>query len=161
MGTPCRVTDGTGSRVLSARIWARFVRPPRGTGEVAQKTPLFLGPPKIPVPDPITNHLPHPNQQKQTMSQYFSNNTNALNTINVSNNFTVADNRYNILAWLSSLDPKLRHQDIQDRRVENVGEWFFKTHQFISWYEGSGGSESDNAILFCYGDPGVGKTFIR
>jgi len=95
------------------------------------------------------------------MSQYFSNNTNALNTINVLNNFTVADSRYDILAWLSSLDPKLRHQDIRDRRVENVGEWLFQTQQFISWYEGSGGSESDNAVLFCYGDPGVGKTFIR
>ena len=25
----------------------------------------------------------------------------------------------------------------------------------------SGGGESDSAVLFCYGDPGVGKTFIR
>ena len=45
--------------------------------------------------------------------------------------------------------------------MENVGEWVLQTEEFKSWYAGSGGSESDNAVLFCYGDPGVGKTFIR
>jgi len=95
------------------------------------------------------------------MSQYFSNNTNTSNTINVSNNFTVADDRSNILAWLSPLDPRLRHQDIRDHRVGNVGEWVLQTEEFRSWYAGSGGSESDNGVLFCYGDPGVGKTFVR
>jgi len=95
------------------------------------------------------------------MTQYFSNNTNTSNTVNVSNNFTTADDRPNILAWLSPLDPTLRHHDVRDRRVENVGEWLLKTEEFRSWYEGNGGCESDNAVLFCYGDPGVGKTFIR
>ena len=102
------------------------------------------------------------------MSQSFSNNINSLNTVSVSNttvtnNFTVADNRSEILAWLSPLDPKLRHQDIQSRRVENVGEWLLQTEEFRRWYAGGGGegSECDNAVLFCYGDPGVGKTFIR
>ena len=91
------------------------------------------------------------------MSQSFSNNINSLNT---TINFTVADDRSNILAWLSPLDPKLRHRDIQDRRVEYVGEWLLQTEEFRSWQAGSVG-ESDNAVLFCYGDPGVGKTFIR
>ena len=100
------------------------------------------------------------------MSQSFSNNINSLNTVSVSNttvtnSFTVADNRSEILAWLSPLDPKLRHQDIQSRRVENVGEWLLQTKEFRSWYAGSEGGECDNAVLFCYGDPGVGKTFIR
>ena len=90
------------------------------------------------------------------MSQSFSNNINSLNTI--VNNLTVADDRSNILAWLSPLEPRLRHQDIQDRRVENVGEWLLETEEFRSWHAGS---ESDNAVLFCYGDPGVGKTYIR
>ena len=92
------------------------------------------------------------------MSQSFSNNINSLNTVN---NFTVADDRSNILAWLSPLDPKLRHQDIRDRRVENVGEWLLQNEEFRNWYAGSGEGESGNAVLFCYGDPGVGKTFIR
>jgi len=95
------------------------------------------------------------------MSQYFSNNTNALNTVNVLNNFTVADDRSNILAWLSPLDPTLRHHDIRDRRVENIGEWLLQTREFKNWYAGSGGSESHNQVLFCDGNPGVGKTFIR
>ena len=91
------------------------------------------------------------------MSQSFSNNTGSFNT-NI--NITVADDLPNILAWLSPLDPKLRHQDIRDRRVENVGEWLLQTNEFKSWRASSEGGESDN-VLFCYGDPGVGKTFIR
>ena len=55
------------------------------------------------------------------MSQSFSNNINSFHTT-VNNNFTVADGRSNILAWLSPLEPRLRHQDIQDNRVEDVGE---------------------------------------
>ena len=93
------------------------------------------------------------------MSQSFSNNINSLNT--VTNNFTIADERSHILTWLSPLEPRLRHQDILDRRVEGVGEWLLQTEEFRSWCAGSGGSESDRAVLFCYGDPGVGKTHIR
>ena len=109
----------------------------------------------------------YPKQQKQKMSQSFSNNTNSLNTtVNVSkttitNNLTLADDRNNILDWLSPLVPKLRHQGIQARRVENVGEWLLQTKEFGSWRTGCGGAKSDNAVLFCYGDPGVGKTYIR
>ena len=128
-------------------------------------------------------HLQHPMQKKQKMSQSFSNNINSLNTdvrsrkrqkisqsfsnntnslnTTVTNNFTVGDDRSEILAWLSPLDPKLRHQDIQSRRVENVGEWLLQTEEFRGWYASSEGGECDNAVLFCYGDPGVGKTFIR
>jgi len=101
------------------------------------------------------------------MSQLFSNNANSLNTtVNVSNttvtnNLSLADDRNNILDWLSPLVPKSRHQGIQARRVENVGEWLLQTEEFRSWHAGSGGDKSDDAVLFCYGDPGVGKTYIR
>jgi len=98
------------------------------------------------------------------MSQSFSNNINSLNNytaVSVSNNFTFADDRSNILDWLSPLDPKLRHQDIGDRRVRGVGEWLLQTGEFRSWCSGNEGGESDNAVLFSYGDPGAGKTFIR
>jgi len=94
------------------------------------------------------------------MSRLFSNNIGSLNTTNIIN-FTVADDKLDILAWLSPLDPRLRHQDIRDRRVENIGEWLLETEEFRNWYSGSAGGESDNAVLFCYGDPGVGKTYIR
>ena len=90
---------------------------------------------------------------------------NSFNNINSNNNTwnncTIADERPKVLTWLSPLEPNLRHQAIRDRRVENVGEWVLQTEEFRSWYAGSGGNESGNAVLFCYGDPGVGKTFIR
>lgn len=99
------------------------------------------------------------------MSQYcFHDNTNSFNANsfnNVLNNCIVVDDRPQILAWLSPLEPRLRHKDIQESRAENVGEWVLETEEFRGWHASSGGSGSDNAVLFCYGDPGVGKTFIR
>ena len=101
------------------------------------------------------------------MSQSFSNNLNSFNSFNPTYinttyiNPTAADDRPNILAWLSPLDPKLRHQGIRDRRIESVGEWLLQTEEFRDWYAGSEGGKSDNAVLFCCGNPGVGKTFVR
>ena len=98
------------------------------------------------------------------MLQSSSHNINSFNTsytFNVSNNFSVADDRSNILAWISPLDLHSRHQDIQDQRAENIGEWVLRTEEFRSWHARSGADESDHAVLFCYGDPGVGKTYIR
>ena len=98
------------------------------------------------------------------MSQYTIRDSNScLNITNSNNNVwsncTIADDRSQLLTWLSPLEPRLRHQDIQERRVENVGGWLMETEEFRSWYEWSG--EGDKAVLFCYGGPGVGKTFIR
>ena len=87
------------------------------------------------------------------------NNTHSFN--NVWNNCTIADDRSQLLAWLSPLEPRLRHQDIQERRVANVGEWLLQTEEFRSWHDWSDESEDDKAVLFCYGGPGVGKTFMR
>jgi len=101
------------------------------------------------------------------MSQSFSNNFNPFNSFNPTYNNTayinptIADSKSNILAWLSPLDPKLRHQDIQDRRIQSVGEWLLQTEEFRSWYSGSEDGKSDMAVLFCYENPGVGKTYIR
>jgi len=101
------------------------------------------------------------------MSRYtIKDNTNCLNTTNsyitnVSNNYTVADDRSQLLTWLSPLDPGLRHWDIQERRVEDVGEWLIQTKEFRRWCGLSEEDEANKAVLFCYGDPGVGKTFIR
>ena len=91
-------------------------------------------------------------------SNNFSNNTNSFN---VSNNYTVIDDRPQILAWLSPLDPGLRHCDIQERRVNHVGEWLMGTEEFRRWCRLDGESEGDKAVMFCYGHPGVRKTFIR
>jgi len=99
------------------------------------------------------------------MSQSFNNNHGSDNIYGSFNttyiNPTVADDRSNILAWLSPLDPKIRHQDVREKRVENIGEWVLQTEDFRGWCAGSGRGECDKPVLFCYGDPGVGKTYIR
>ena len=99
------------------------------------------------------------------MSQYHINdNANCFNTNlfnNVWNSYTIAEDRSQLLAWLSPLEPKLRHRDIQERRLDNVGEWLMGTEEFRSWNGWSGKGEDDKAVLFWYGGPGVGGTFIR
>ena len=101
------------------------------------------------------------------MSQLFSNNYSSFNSFNptyIDTAYigpTVADARPDILAWLSPLDPKLRHQAIRDRRIESVGEWVLQTEEFRAWLAVSEDGKSDNAVLYCYGNPGVGKTYIR
>ena len=98
------------------------------------------------------------------MSQYtISDNNNCLNT-SISytvSNYTVADDRPQLLAWLSPLDPGSRHCDIQERRVNDVGEWLTWTEEFGRWCGLGGESGGDKAVLFCYGNPGVGKTFYQ
>src|SRR5207302_4290516 len=103
--------------------------------------------------------------EEPKMSQYNINDSNyfnnATNSFNVWNNYTVADDRSQLLNWLSPLEPRLRHRDVQERRVDNVGEWILQTEEFGRWYDRGREGEGDKAVLFCYGDPGVGKTFIR
>ena len=132
-----------------------------GIGQVAQMTPHFSLQEFQRSAHSILHHLQIQAWEKEKMSQYSSHNINSFNTVNVSNNLTVTDDRSSILAWLSSLDPKSRHRDIQDRRVESIGEWLLQTEEFRCWHAGSGAGESDDAVLFCYGNPGVGKTYIR
>ena len=93
------------------------------------------------------------------MSRAFTDN---INSFNVSNNviFTAADDESKILAWLSPLEPHLRHHDICELRVDTVGDWLLETKEFRSWYNSGENGGSDPGALFCYGDPGVGKSYI-
>jgi len=86
---------------------------------------------------------------------------NITNSNNVSNNISVIDDRPEILAWLSPLEPYRRHHDIQTRRVGGVGNWLLRTEEFRSWQRGDGDGKSQGATIFCPGNPGVGKTYIR
>jgi len=61
--------------------------------------------------------------------------------------------------WLSPLTPQARHQTVQANRVDGAGRWLLEKDEFREW-SGSGGV-SKQAVLFCYGHPGVGKTHIR
>ena len=99
------------------------------------------------------------------MAQFLSNNNNSFNTFNyysyVSQHISVTDERLELLAWLSPLEPRIRHQDVRNNRIDDVGDWLLTTDQFRSWCDCGGEDGSSNSILFCYGAPGVGKTYIR
>ena len=88
------------------------------------------------------------------------NNAHCGNTIG-SYNTTVykSDDDEQIMRWLSPLEPNTRHQGLRNDRFEGVGNWLLGTSEFREWR----GSESgaDRAILFCSGNPGVGKTYLR
>ena len=99
------------------------------------------------------------------MSHHTSGNINCFNTDNsvnnVWNNCTVAGEKSEILAWLSPLEPQRRHQDIRTRRIDEVGDWLLQTEEYRNWFGGIHGAKADCPVLFCYGGPGVGKTYIR
>ena len=72
--------------------------------------------------------------RKSIMSHHTSDNINSFNNTNsfnnVWNNCTVADEKSEILAWLSPLEPQIRHQDIRTRRVDEVGGWLLHTEEY-------------------------------
>ena len=80
---------------------------------------------------------------------------------NTNNNTTVykSDKDAEIMRWLSPLEPKIRHQGVCDGRFNGVGDWVLETSEFREWRGGEGGD--DKTVLFCSGNPGVGKTFLR
>ena len=90
-----------------------------------------------------------------------NNNTTLIKNVHNVNNFWSADERTEILAWLSPLDPRIRHDNIRAHRVKDVGNWLLRTEEYQNWFDGIQGGEPNNSVLFCYGDPGVGKTYIR
>ena len=92
------------------------------------------------------------------------NNTISLNntiSINNVNNSGGADKRDKILSWLSPQEPRIRHHNISAQRVEDVGGWLLRRVEYRNWIDGIRGGEPENSALFCYGNPGVGKTYIR
>ena len=109
---------------------------------------------------PVTGNM---NSFNTTGSQ--NHNINSLNNnnqcFNTNTNITVTDDRAEILTWLSPLEPRLRHSDLESRRVRNVGDWLLQTEEFRKWKARDGQGGSQNATIFCSGNPGVGKTYIR
>ena len=100
-------------------------------------------------------------QNIHTQSVAFgSNNANCGNTIG-SYNTTIysSDEDAKIMHWLSPLEPDDRHNSLRTNRFEGVGDWLLETSEFREWRGGKGGV--DHAVLFCSGDPGVGKTHLR
>jgi len=61
--------------------------------------------------------------------------------------------------WLSPLEPKNRHNTVRAGRFQGVGNWLLEKRGYREWRGGEGGA--DKAVVFCFGDPGVGKTHLR
>jgi len=111
---------------------------------------------------PILYPLQISEQRRIEMSRILGDNIQPPNiSTGVPNNPTVADDRSEILAWLSPVEPRIRHQDIRARRVDKLGGWLLRTDEYRNWFDGNRKGKPDNAVLFCYGGPGVGKTHIR
>jgi len=88
------------------------------------------------------------------------NNVNSGNTTG-SYNTTIysSDEDAKIMGWLSPLEPDNRHHSVRTNRCEGVGNWFFETREFLEWRGGE--CQAEQAVLFCSGDPGAGKTHLR
>ena len=72
----------------------------------------------------------------------------------------MSDKDAQIMRWLSPLELGSRHHSVCVDRFDGVGDWFLETSEFRDWSRGSEAG-ADRAVLFCSGDPGVGKTFLR
>jgi len=101
----------------------------------------------------------HPTKIKK-MSGACGNVNNADSFSDLWNPPTVADERSKILAWLSPLEPRMRHQAVRTNRLSSVGGWLLQTEVFRDWSHVSHQDRFDSATLFYYGKSGVGKTYI-
>ena len=82
-----------------------------------------------------------------------SNRWNQITTVGVS------EESLRIQAWLSPLEPYTKYDDVRNRRLDGVGEWVLQKTEFESWHKSQ--DSSVNPTLLCYGNQGVGKTYIR
>ena len=113
--------------------------------------------------DPFRYSLSHTRADNNATNNVHGNsNTNFANVSNSYNhtiNVGISEESSRIQAWLSPLEPHARHQDVRNRRLDSVGDWVLQKDEFESWRGGQDGSV--NPTLLCYGDQGVGKTYIR
>ena len=99
-----------------------------------------------------TTHTPSIN-----ISDNYAHCGNVISSFN--NSFNNSDEDAQILRWLSPLEPNIRHQGVRTGRFGGVGDWFLETSEFREWRWGE--NSPDKRVLFCSGDPGVGKTYLR
>jgi len=112
--------------------------------------------------DPCSYGISHTRADNNTTNNVHGNsNTNFAGVSNSYNNINVglSEESSRIQAWLSPLEPHVRNQDVRNRRLEGVGDWVLQMNEFESWRESQDAS-MDHTLL-CYGDQGVGKTYIR
>ena len=93
-------------------------------------------------------------------------NVNSFNALTNYNNTSIVNitagqdaERHKIIRWLSPLEPLQRHGGVQTDRLDSVGNWVLETNEFRKWCDAENGCVEP--VLFCYGNPGVGKTYLR
>jgi len=86
-------------------------------------------------------------------------NVNSGNITDSFRSFYTPDDDARIMRWLSPLEPDIRHQRVRTDRFDGIGDWLLETSEFREWRDGGGGA--DKAFLFCSGNLGVGKTYLR
>ncbi|MCJ1436452.1 hypothetical protein MMC27_005831 [Xylographa pallens] len=65
-----------------------------------------------------------------------------------------------ILCWLSPLDFAARHQDISSKRQPETLRWVLASAEYRTWSRSDVPLMNENRVLWCYGDPGAGKTYV-
>ena len=140
---------------------------PQGV-EIAM-TPLPIGTPNFHQPNLETHSLgSYDITASHAMSHsHVDDAIGSLTTAHISNNGTawsvnipMTPERAEILAWLSPIEPRIRHQEIRTRRADNVGQWRMQTAEFQSWCDGAQQEGYGPATLFYCDDPAVGKTYF-
>ena len=99
--------------------------------------------------------------QQLTNNLHSFNNNSFNNVVNNIVNFNTEnkDERQEIIQWLSPLEPEQRHQGVRTSRLDGIGNWVLEIGEFRNWRDAEGGCVEP--VLFCYGNPGVGKTYVR
>lgn len=64
--------------------------------------------------------------------------------------------RDEILKWISSADPGLKHNTVRLPRVPGTGEWLLRTPTYVEWR----GDSSNSNVLWCHGTQGSGKSVL-
>ncbi|RPA93324.1 hypothetical protein L873DRAFT_1777979 [Choiromyces venosus 120613-1] len=89
----------------------------------------------------------------------YENSANVTGSFNTSKNYiSVSDKRLQILEWLPQLPSRERYQAVRDSRVDGVGDWLLEEEKFSTWHTSE--DQAAKRVILCYGDPGVGKTYI-
>jgi len=95
--------------------------------------------------------------------QQVTGNVNSFNVFTNCNivNFDTETNheRHQILQWLSPLEPQKRHQGVRTSQLDGIGNWVIETNEFRRW--SGAGDGCAEPVVFCDGNPGVGKTHLR
>jgi len=94
--------------------------------------------------------------------QHVAGNINSFNISNTGVVNLISQNDaegHQILKWLSPLEPQQRHQGVRTDRLDGVGNWVLESTEYRKWRDAEDGCAEQ--VLFCEGNPGVGKTYVR